>query len=561
MPTKQRERRSAHARPAPDPNEQLRALCDRVAALGRTDTRASVKLAGSVYDRACAAGNRHYMARALYEKSRAHLLMGDFRSAMGALSEAIEICRDASDEEHLAMLTAAKGEVYNQLGEYVKALELLFEAVELAERQGRRDDLPMFYTGIANIYYSTADYAKSVDFLLRSLELYEELSRRREMNGDERIEEDGEEMEWRVEVEEEKVMRNGRERGSEKNWERQRAIILCNIGNAYGNLPRSRSKEMRYYKEALAIYRRIGDERGESSVLGNIGIGLAARGKFDEALEHQMEALRISEALGNDIQTAILYSQLGMTYQQMERYRESITYLEKALAIFRELEQRRFEYDLHRMLSESYERKGNLRRAFEHQKLYIALKEEVLDQEKQRKIAEIQMRIDIERGERERERLVAETRKLQEELALKNRQLTATALRLVEKNELLDNLQKQIKELLAESSADQGSAQRKAKSLVAEIQQSRRAEDAWNQFKREFEGVHPDFMRALSQRYPSLTPTELKICALLKINLGTKEIAQLLCIAPRSVDMNRYRIRKKMELPYEVNLTTFLAGF
>jgi tetratricopeptide (TPR) repeat protein len=537
MPARGRNRNGAA-----DPEEGLRSLFDRVASLNSTNSRSALKLAASAYERAHAAGDRHYMARALYEKSRAHLFLGDFRSAMGTLSEAIDICRDAGDDDHIMMLTAAKGEVYNQLGEYVKALELLFEAVELAERRERRADLPMFYTGIANIYYTTGDYVKSVDFLLRSLELYDEQAGlRTAANGTGAMDDVERDRAQSVQI--------------ECSRERQRAIILCNIGNAYGNLPRSRSKEMGYYREALAIYRRIGDRRGECSVLGNIGTGLAARGKHADALRHQLEALAISEALDNDIQTAILYSQLGMTYQQMESFAESIGYFERALEIFGRLEQRRFEYDLHRMLAESYERSGELARAFEHQKRYITLKEEVLGHEKQRKIAEIQMRLDIERSEREKERLLAQTTMLREELALKNRQLTATALRLVEKNELLDNLQKQIRELLAESNADR----RKGRALVAEIQQNRRAEDSWNQFKKEFEHVHPDFMRALSQRYPALTPTELKICALLKINLGTKEIAQLLCIAPRSVDMNRYRIRKKLGLPYEVNLTSFLA--
>ena len=67
-------------------------------------------------------------------------------------------------------------------------------------------------------------------------------------------------------------------------------------------------------------------------------------------------------------------------------------------------------------------------------------------------------------------------------------------------------------------------------------------------------------MRMLSQRYPNLTPGELKVCALLKVNLSNKEIANLLSVSIRNVESHRYWIRKKMGLSSDVNLSVYLAG-
>jgi len=64
----------------------------------------------------------------------------------------------------------------------------------------------------------------------------------------------------------------------------------------------------------------------------------------------------------------------------------------------------------------------------------------------------------------------------------------------------------------------------------------------------------------LAERCPRLTPTELKVCALLKINLSNKEVGKLLSVSLRNVESHRYSIRKKLGLPSETNLSSYLAG-
>jgi DNA-binding CsgD family transcriptional regulator len=73
--------------------------------------------------------------------------------------------------------------------------------------------------------------------------------------------------------------------------------------------------------------------------------------------------------------------------------------------------------------------------------------------------------------------------------------------------------------------------------------------------------VHLDFLRSLKKSYPNLTPNELKLCAYLHMNLGSKEIAQHMKISVRGVEIGRYRLRKKLKISTETNLFDFLLEF
>jgi DNA-binding CsgD family transcriptional regulator len=72
--------------------------------------------------------------------------------------------------------------------------------------------------------------------------------------------------------------------------------------------------------------------------------------------------------------------------------------------------------------------------------------------------------------------------------------------------------------------------------------------------------VHNDFLILLKEKYPSLKPHELKLCAFLRMNLSSKEIAGLMNISVRGVEISRYRVRKKLQIPTEVNLAEFLLS-
>ena len=79
--------------------------------------------------------------------------------------------------------------------------------------------------------------------------------------------------------------------------------------------------------------------------------------------------------------------------------------------------------------------------------------------------------------------------------------------------------------------------------------------------ERHFDAVHTGFLQKLQKDYPGVTPQELKLSAYLRMNLSTKEIANLMQITPRSVEVARYRLRKKLALDTEANLASFMMNY
>ena len=83
-------------------------------------------------------------------------------------------------------------------------------------------------------------------------------------------------------------------------------------------------------------------------------------------------------------------------------------------------------------------------------------------------------------------------------------------------------------------------------------------DDDWQKFAQNFDVVYENYLKRLVQLYPQLNANDQRLCAYLKMGLSSKEIAPLLNMSYRSVEMNRYRLRKKMELSRDVNLVEYL---
>ncbi len=159
------------------------------------------------------------------------------------------------------------------------------------------------------------------------------------------------------------------------------------------------------------------------------------------------------------------------------------------------------------------------------------------------------------RLKRQRHRL--ETEKEREILVLevenKSRELSNAAFNLIRKNEALQSL----KDNLIESKNEP----RALSKIVREIDAHLEGDHDWEIFEESFNRVHDDFFKRLMLQFPDLTPGDLRLAAYLKMNLSSKEIAPLLNISVRGIENKRYRLRKKLGLPEEVNLTEFIMAF
>jgi DNA-binding CsgD family transcriptional regulator len=97
------------------------------------------------------------------------------------------------------------------------------------------------------------------------------------------------------------------------------------------------------------------------------------------------------------------------------------------------------------------------------------------------------------------------------------------------------------------------------KKIMRTISDEDKMDTQWEkQFAVHFDTIHRDFLVHLKNKFPVLSSNELKLCAYLRMNLSTKEIAQLMNISVRGVEISRYRLRKKLQVPSEANLFNFL---
>lgn len=140
---------------------------------------------------------------------------------------------------------------------------------------------------------------------------------------------------------------------------------------------------------------------------------------------------------------------------------------------------------------------------------------------------------------------------LKKEIDLKNSQLASVTMHLLSKNEFVSSIRKKINEAI--ESKDRESLV----SIVKSIDKNIDEEQAWETFEHYFDQVHTNFLKQIQSKI-HLTPQETKLCAYLKMNMSTKDIANLMNITVRGVELARYRLRKKLNIPRETNLSSHL---
>ena len=156
----------------------------------------------------------------------------------------------------------------------------------------------------------------------------------------------------------------------------------------------------------------------------------------------------------------------------------------------------------------------------------------------------------------EKEIIKLRNNQLQSEMIHRDKELANQTMDLIRKNKFLVKIKEELEKVKKSSSDD--SIKDKITSLTAKIDKDIDHKKQWEIFETAFDEVHEDFLRRLKEQYPNLTPKELKLCAYLRMNISTKEIAPLMNISVRGVEICRYRVRKKLNIDRDQNLTRMI---
>ncbi len=393
-----------------------------------------------------------------------------------------------------------------------------------------------------------------------------------------------------------------------------------NIGAVYHKM-KQYPKAEEYYTRALQIRRSVVDEFGIAESLNNIGIVYQDKKEYSKALQHFKESLSIKEKMNDYNGLAMTWSNIGEVYSQQGKYEQATIYFDKALQLSRQYRFIKWEVEVYERLKKMWESRGDYKRALHYYQKQISLQDSLLNSEKIRLLTEMEtqyrstkqkqeidlqkQRIDMLIKDRKMEavyrvtlvlfilgvlivgglvlrmqririrknRELLETRQaliqaqlenklmkekeLQRALEIKSQELASYSMNLLQKNEMIEELRDNIEQLKKTPSEQ---LPQQLKNMRRLLDNSLHIDKEWEEFKLHFAQVHPSLFRNLKERFPELSSNDLKLCALIKLNLNLKEAASVLGIAPESVKSARYRLRKKFNLSHEENLGEFIRS-
>jgi tetratricopeptide (TPR) repeat protein len=136
-----------------------------------------------------------------------------------------------------------------------------------------------------------------------------------------------------------------------------------------------------------------------------------------------------------------------------------------------------------------------------------------------------------------------EEESLKEQLDMRSRELSSHILHLIQKNEVMEEVRTGLQELIRDEKRDQ---KKQLRQLLSKINFSYAQDDYWNEFRLIFDRVHAQFFNVIKEKSPDLTPAEIRLLALVKMELGSADMAKLLGVTMDSLRVMRYRVKKKL---------------
>lgn len=454
------------------------------------------------------------LAGAIAELGTAWHGLGRYPESIETFDRAIEIVARGEDKALLGKILGSKGSLLRAMGEYSRALELMMRGLELVEKE-KPEWAPVILSSIGVVYRELRQSEQALVYFERSLALC-------------------------------------RAQGNLSGC----AQLLINIGGVYID-DDDASPALPYMLEAVEVNTALGRKRSVASAL--MGVGMAYGRMYDnaQALIYFHRSLDMRRELGDETGCGQMQIHIGEVHMDNGDYEVAEPWLLQGLEIVTRQGFRSFEMRGNKYLARTLEALGKFEQALGHLRRYTDLRAELESQETGRAIARVEMQLDIEKAERERQVFALKAEQLEREMEFKSRELASMALNLAQQSELVASLREEF--LPLRKDAGIGVSQLIDR-LMERLRSHEGVEQSWESFERQFQSVHPGFMKQLVELCPKLTPMELKICALMRLSLSSKQIASILCASVRTVDNHRLHVRQKLELGADVNLSTYLAS-
>ncbi|WP_461090488.1 tetratricopeptide repeat protein [Spirosoma gilvum] len=359
------------------------------------------------------------------------------------------------------------------------------------------------------------------------------------------------------------------------------AKIYENLGSIFEDEARYDSAHY-YYQNALTLAQQTHDEIGQLEILNNLGDVFRKTGNYQQGLAYSRKALRMSREKRELYQVSAALRDIAKTYRLMNQPDSAYAYIERS----RDLTDEIYGIENNRQITllqtlYEVERKDSEIDQLNAQKrtdliiiiatvvvlLLIGVLGVVIISRQRLKLRNQQalhqqnqaiFRTQHELIQAELKNKQLEEENLKSQLELKSKELTAHTLQIIQKNQVLEELKNDLTAILKDDKRDQKKLLRQ---LAQKIDLSFNQDKYWDDFRNIFDQVHPNFFHTLTQQFPELTATDLRLIALLKMNINSTDVATLLGISPDSLRVARYRLRKKIGLAEGESLSAFIQRF
>ncbi len=501
------------------------------------------------------AGEETGRAMTLTNISKVLIAAGEYEQSLPILTEALELHRAHGNRASEADVLSQFGQVYCINGDTGKALQALLEGLHIRDSLNYSHGQALSLMSIGNVYQTLGEYTEALQYQIKSLELYESLQDIRGMadalSNIGNIYRQTEDITAALEHYNRSLAL--RRTLHDKTGE---ATLLNNIGTAYAGMADFAASHT-YLRHSLALYEECGEQNSSAIALLNIGLTFCDEGRYNAAHEYTSRALATFRATGSRHDEAAALLVLGKTCLKSGAHEEAIAFLHEALAVAEAARTQPLLHQIHESLSQAWERCGNHAQALQHYQRFHLLREQMFNDSSSRRLQALHVRYEVERSRKEAEMQRLDRERLERDMELKNRELTATTMLLAQKNDVLRELYDKVKEM--KSMPDNRRAVR-LRELILTLEDHLASRQTWEAFEQHFTQIHGTFYTSLLERCRELSPAELKVCALIRLNLTMKEIAALLAVTVMTVKKHRYNIRRKLGLEEGENLSTFMAG-
>ena len=492
------------------------------------------------------------------------LYNSDPLQALEYADESIQLAKKLNSDSSLVSAYSSQAKTFLHLGNDSRALEVYQSVIQLAEKMGDRYWQAVAYGNTGSIYYYQRDHAKALKYYLQALDHFAAMNATHDSK---------------------RMLR--------------KANLLNNIGIVYDET-KEYEKATRYYAEALALSREMKDYEIMADVLNNQGTEARDQGNNALAFQRYNEALEVRKANHDLLGMARSSHNLGNFYlDHMNDDAVAERYLKDAIAIGQRISAWQTVSSASGLLYGLYKDQNRHKEALEALELSHRMSDSLFNEQSTRKIAQLEMQFEFDRkqsqlqaqqkekelylwsgaavlvlllvivsllfvlqrnktrrSELEQAHLKLEKINLQNDLVLKDKELATNIMYLLNKNELINTISEKVLDIKQQVGPElQGHLQKVVLDLQSNLQP-----ELWQEFEVRFQQVHEHFYKSLHEKFPDLSPHEVRLCAFLKLNMTTKEISAITHQNAKSIDVARTRLRKKLNLTgTEHNLVTFLS--